>query len=222
MDLTPALLLGMWSAGLAAGGAVVGWWKIVGPGYLWVTAAVVTAFGVPAAAAGGGLPGWIAVGCGIAAGLQARRPAAAVGLLSAAAALFAVGSLDDSPAVAIATGALFLGGVTSEMMLGHWFLVDPTLPRWSLRALTLAGGVGLVLDAVYLIGQGVLDWVPEDAVLGWAWIVLAAFTGLLVLGVWFSLKESSYTGVMAATGLSYLATLTAFGAVVVGRMILTA
>jgi hypothetical protein len=44
-------------------------------------------------------------------------------------------------------------------------------------------------------------------------------TGLLVTGVWFSLKEPSYSGVMAATGLSYLGVLTAFGVVVAGRLL---
>jgi hypothetical protein len=42
----------------------------------------------------------------------------------------------------------------------------------------------------------------------------------LMVGVWFSLRVPSYTGVMAATGLSYLATLTALGAVVIGRAVI--
>ena len=45
-------------------------------------------------------------------------------------------------------------------------------------------------------------------------------TGLLVAAVWFSLKEPAYSGVMAATGLSYLGVLTAFGVVVVGRLLI--
>ena len=39
------------------------------------------------------------------------------------------------------------------------------------------------------------------------------------LAVWASLGEQGYSGVMAATGLSYLATLTATGAAVVGRLL---
>ena len=42
-----------------------------------------------------------------------------------------------------------------------------------------------------------------------------------IAGVIFSLKEPGYAGVMAATGLSYLAVLTAFGVAVLGRMLVT-
>lgn len=63
------------------------------------------------------------------------------------------------------------------------------------------------------------DGLAADAVFGWAYVALAVMTGLLMLGVWFSLKEPKYTGVMAATGLSYLGVLTAVGALVVGRLI---
>jgi hypothetical protein len=51
-------------------------------------------------------------------------------------------------------------------------------------------------------------------------IGLGATTVALMVGVWFSLRVPSYTGVMAATGLSYLATLTALGAVVIGRAVI--
>jgi hypothetical protein len=53
----------------------------------------------------------------------------------------------------------------------------------------------------------------------WAFAALTATTGLLVVAVSFSLRERGYAGVMAATGLSYLAVLTAFGVTVVGRML---
>ena len=52
-----------------------------------------------------------------------------------------------------------------------------------------------------------------------ALVALSVMTGLLVVAVWFSLKEPSYSGVMAATGLSYLGVLTTFGVVVVGRLL---
>ena len=117
------------------------------------------------------------------------------------------------------TGAVFLGGITAEMMLGHWYLIDPRLPRWALKALTGAGAIGLVADVVYLATQGGFDWSESGTATGAAFATLAAATGLLLAGVYFSLREPKYTGVMAATGLSYLATLTAFGAVVSGRMV---
>ena len=37
----PAVLLAMWSAGIAGAGALVAYWRIVGPGYLWLTAGTI-------------------------------------------------------------------------------------------------------------------------------------------------------------------------------------
>lgn len=54
--------------------------------------------------------------------------------------------------------------------------------------------------------------------LGWPFAALALLTGVLLLAVWSSLRQPSYSGVMAATGLSYLAVMTALGAVVTGRL----
>jgi hypothetical protein len=42
-------------------------------------------------------------------------------------------------------------------------------------------------------------------------------TLLLIVGVWFSLREKGYEGVMAATGLSYLATLTVLATTFLAR-----
>ena len=58
-----------------------------------------------------------------------------------------------------------------------------------------------------------------DGVMIAAYVALAVLTGLLVAAVWFSLRETGYSGVMAATGLSYLGVLTSFGVVVVGRLL---
>ena len=54
MDLSPALILITWAAGIAAGGALVAWWRVVGPGYLWLVAGVVAVIGGLGAAAGAG------------------------------------------------------------------------------------------------------------------------------------------------------------------------
>ena len=74
-------------------------------------------------------------------------------------------------------------------------------------------------DFLVLVVNDALDWAPSDAVIGWAFIALAVFTFVLIIAVWYALQEPSYTGVMAATGLSYLAVLTAFGEVVLGRIL---
>lgn len=219
MDLNPGLVMGMWTAGLAAGGALVVRWSVVGPGYAWLTAGVVVVFGALAAAAGGGVLAWLGVAVTLGAAVIARAALAAGMAFALATVLFLTAVGADSPLIPLVTGALFLGGVTSEMMLGHWYLIDPRLPRWALRTLTVVGAGGLTADFAYLAARGGLDWSEAGTAMGAAFVALMATTLLLLVGVWFSLKEPKYTGVMAATGLSYLATLTALGATVVGRMV---
>ena len=49
VDVTPALVLAMWASGLAAGAAVVARWRIVGPGFAWLSGGVTLMLGIPAA-----------------------------------------------------------------------------------------------------------------------------------------------------------------------------
>ncbi len=106
------------------------------------------------------------------------------------------------------------------MLLGHWYLVDPRLPRWALTSLDVAAAVGVVADAALLAAGGAFDWEPDAAIVGWAFVGLAAMSLLLLTGVWFAVREPGYNGVMAATGLSYLAVLTVLGASIAGRSLL--
>jgi hypothetical protein len=117
--------------------------------------------------------------------------------------------------VLLATGTMLLGGVTSEMMLGHWFLVDPTLPRRPLFDLDESAALGLAGETAAVLFSGTVAL--SGSILTWAWLALVVLGGLLMVGVWFSLREPRYSGVMAATGLSYLAVLVAFGILAVGR-----
>ena len=57
--------------------------------------------------------------------------------------------------------------------------------------------------------------------LGWFWAACAITTIGLVFVTRSALKEQQYTAVMAATGLLYLAILTAFGTDLVARAILS-
>jgi hypothetical protein len=56
--------------------------------------------------------------------------------------------------------------------------------------------------------------------LGWFWVACAATTLILCVVTRAALKERSYSAVMAATGLLYLAILTAFGTDLIARAIL--
>ena len=217
MEVTPAFLLAMWGAGIAGASAVVVSWEVVGSGFTRLAAIVVAAVAGGSLAAGGGASSLVALGAALVALFPFSRALIPVGLLSGAAALLAATADTDSPLLPVVTGAVFLGVVTTEMMLGHWYLVDPQLPRWALQSLAVAAGAGLVAEAWYLVGDGALSWAQGDAVIGWALIALTVLSGLLIVGVGLALRERAYTGVMAATGLSYLAVLTAFGVSVLGR-----
>ena len=56
--------------------------------------------------------------------------------------------------------------------------------------------------------------------LGWMWVACAITTIVLVMVTRAALKERAYSAVMAATGLLYLAILTAFGTDLVARAVL--
>lgn len=216
MDVTPTLILSMWTAGMAGGAAVVSYWGIVGPGFNWLLAAVVVVAGGATALSGNLAIGMVATVFALVAGITGRSHKlastcfafAGLGFLAIAAATGVVPAL---------SGAILLGGMTSEMALGHWFLVDPRLPRAALQRLALAAGIGVGVDVAVMAGWGAFG--AGDAVMTGAFAALAVLAALLAAGVWFSLKEPGYSGVMAATGLSYLGVLTAFGVVVVGRLL---
>jgi hypothetical protein len=218
LDITPASVLAMWAAGLAAAAAAVAWRRTVGTGFVWLSGGVILLLGIPAALAGGGPWAWVGVGI-VVPGTAAAGRTAAGALLTAGGVGFLVAAVPDGGVAASITGAVFLGGITVEMMLGHWFLVDPTLPRRPLQGLALAAGVGVIADSTVLAASGVVPWEEGDLAVGVGYLVLAGMTLILVAAVWASLRESGYPAVMAATGLSYLAVLTAVGAAVIGRLL---
>ncbi len=219
IELTPALVMATWTAGIAAGAAAVAQWGIVGPGYVWLAGSTVAGFGVFTAFVDAGALAWIGVAAALAGVVVARRPRPAAAAFGIAAAAFLVVGFEGSPWFPVVSGAVLIGGITSEMLLGHWYLVDPTLPRRALQTLVVAGGAGLVADAVVIAIRVQSDGLQADTVFGWTYVALVAMTALLLVGVWFSLREPRYTGVMAATGLSYLAVLTGLGVLVIGRIV---
>jgi hypothetical protein len=205
----------MWAAGLAAALSLVASWKVARPGFILLGTAVAAMIGFLAALAGAGW--WAAVAALIsllAIYLKISRWAALP--LAGASLLWLDAAYPELSWVIVISGAIALGGITAEMLLGHWYLVDPKLPRRSLKILAAIGAVGIAVDTVLIQVYSVDSSVISPAVL----IGLGATTVFLMVGVWFSLRVPSYTGVMAATGLSYLATLTALGAVVIGRAVI--
>lgn len=213
MSFDPILLLAMWAAGLAGCAALAAWWRVARTGYVWLSGGVVILVGLAAAFADGRALAAVAMaGAGMA---LARRPrVAAVSFLLSAAGFLAAAATRDAWLPAL-IGAAALGGVTAEMLLGHWYLVDPKLPRWALRRLDAIGIAGVAGEVTLAAVRGTLR--PPTGLFGAAYLMLATTTLLLAVGVWFSLREKGYEGVMAATGLSYLATLTVLGTAFLGR-----
>lgn len=207
--------MSMWAAGLAAALALVASWKVARPGFILLGTTVTAMIGFLAALAGAGW--WAAIAALIsllAIYLKISRWAAMP--LAGASLLWLDAANPELSWVIVISGAIALGGITAEMLLGHWYLVDPKLPRRSLKILAIIGALGIAVDTVLIQVYSVDSSVISPAVL----IGLGATTVVLMVGVWFSLRVPSYTGVMAATGLSYLATLTALGAVVIGRAVI--
>lgn len=124
-------------------------------------------------------------------------------------------------------GAAFIGAISDGMLLGHWYLVQPGLPRRLLNELVTALAWLWPLEvAALLLPTGMVSvWTGEvddgwGGLLGWMWAACAITTIVLVLVTRAALKERYYSAVMAATGLLYLAILTAFGTDIVARAVL--
>ena len=127
----------------------------------------------------------------------------------------------------LVAGAAFLGAVSDAMLLGHWYLVQPGLRREPLLELvSWLGRLWPLEVALLLVPTGMLSVLSGSiddnygGLLGWFWIACALTTIALVGVTRAALKERYYSAVMAATGLLYLAILTAFGTDLVARLVL--
>ena len=153
--------------------------------------------------------------------------APAIGLVGLIAAGVAAGDPALLSVARVIVGAAFLGAVTDAMLLGHWYLVQPGMPRgpllelirwlawiWPFEVIVLLWPVGMGSVITGTIDDG------YNGILGWMWILCALFTIVLVGVTRAALRERQYSAVMAATGLLYLAILTAFGTDLVARAVL--
>ena len=145
--------------------------------------------------------------------------------------LIAAGLDAGSPAwlqlARVLAGAAFLGCVSDAMLLGHWYLTQPGLPRAPLlelvRWLAIIWPFEVVLllipTGMFSVWSGSIDD-GYNGMLGWFWLACAITTIGLCVVTRLALRERQYSAVMAATGLLYLAILTAFGTDLVGRALL--
>jgi hypothetical protein len=155
--------------------------------------------------------------------------APAIGVVGLVAAAIDAGGPVVLSLARVLVGAAFLGAVTDAMLLGHWYLVQPGLPRDPIEELVGWTGRLWLPELVVLlwpIGMvSVLNGSIDDGyngLLGWFWVACVIATIILVGVTRLALRERQYSAVMAATGLLYLAILTAFGMDVVARVLLDA
>ena len=153
--------------------------------------------------------------------------APALGAVGLVAAGLAAGGPAPLAVVRTLVGAAFLGVVSDAMLLGHWYLVQPGLARdpifeltrwltmlWPVEVAALLWPTGMLSVLTGTVDDG---W---GGTLGWFWVACALTTIVLAVVTNAALKERAYSAVMAATGLLYLAILTAFGTDLVARAVL--
>lgn len=124
-------------------------------------------------------------------------------------------------AVGLLAGLVLLGGVTNGMLLGHWYLNQPGLKPWALGRLTdatLGGVVGTVVFGL-VVAPKLMSASTEGAVLGLpgfgesfsivffiAWLAVAGLTAGVL---WMARRCVKIKSIQSATGLFYVALLTA-------------
>ncbi len=103
-----------------------------------------------------------------------------------------------------------ISGVFSSMMIGHWFLVDPTISKKGMMRIALF----CTLQSLTIIPLVLFEFIGEDIENLYKNVILLLYisTSILSFASFKSLREKSYTGVMASTGLSYLALIVSLGA----------
>jgi hypothetical protein len=151
-----------------------------------------------------------------------------VGFVGIVAAGLHAGSPGWLQLVRVLTGTALLGCVSDAMLLGHWYLTQPGLPRAPLLQLVRHLAVIWPFEVLaFLLPTGMVSvWNGSiddgyHGMLGWFWGACALTTIGLCVVTRAALRERQYSAVMAATGLLYLAILTAFGTDLVARALLS-
>ncbi|MBU3702043.1 MAG: hypothetical protein FGM58_08365 [Acidimicrobiia bacterium] len=151
-----------------------------------------------------------------------------VGVIGVVAAALQAGGPHWLAVARFLVGAAFLGAITDAMLLGHWYLVQPGLARGALLEM-VAWCTWLWIPEVVLllVPTGMVSAVNGsiddgyNGLLTWFWVMCAVTTVGLLITTRLALRERAYSAVMAATGLLYLAILTAFGTDLVARALLS-
>lgn len=115
-------------------------------------------------------------------------------------------------------GGLFLGAVTHGMILGHWYLNQARLPIDPLKEQTggifalmgLSAAAGIATRARLIEGEVPAGITAYSSAGYWGtWLFLMITTAVLMAMVWVTVRDRS---TQSATGLLYIASLTALSA----------
>ena len=103
-----------------------------------------------------------------------------------------------------------VSGVFASMMIGHWFLVDPTISKEGMKKIAITS----TIQSLLLTPLVFFEFIGQDIESIFKNVILILFlsTAILSFASYKSLGEKSYTGVMASTGLSYLSLIVSLGA----------
>ncbi|MEZ5134176.1 MAG: hypothetical protein R2699_03730 [Acidimicrobiales bacterium] len=123
-----------------------------------------------------------------------------VGMVGVVAAAVAAGDQVPLTVARFVVGALFLGAVTDAMLLGHWYLVQPGLPRAPLLEL-VRWSTNLTIPeiALLLVPTGMVSVFVGDiddsygGMLGWFWAACAVTTLGLLITTRLALREPGST-----------------------------
>ena len=103
------------------------------------------------------------------------------------------------------------------MMIGHWFLVDPTISKVGMKNIAIFStsislGLSVLVFFDFYENSSNLFNLLSTNTLNNIIVFLYVSAAILSFGSFKSLQEKSYTGVMASTGLSYLSLIVSMGA----------
>ena len=103
-----------------------------------------------------------------------------------------------------------VSGVFASMMIGHWFLVDPTISKEGMKKIAITS----TIQSLILTPLVFFEFIGQDIESMFKNVILILFlsTAILSFASYKSLGEKSYTGARASTGLSYLSLIVSLGA----------
>jgi hypothetical protein len=238
-----------WTAGWLAVASWTQSWSVVRRGHFRIVAWGALVFALPPPfllddqGSAGGLSIALLVGAGLYLLVQYSRtdvPGTVLGALSGAvgvaALICAAGAIDGwndvLAAAVLISGALLLGAITNGLLLGHWYLNQPGLKPWALARLTALAlvAVGASALAGAIATNELASASTEGSVLGLpgfgesfgpiffgVWATLIVFTGGVV---WAARRCIAIKSIQSATGLYYVAVLTAGVAEFVSRYLM--